>query len=329
MKDFKEMIIKKFTNEVIEKGFDSEQTNTLSDLLILILKDYEVTETSTEIIPIDDNDESILKVFAGTLLTEGKAKGTVNQYVREIRKLRNCVNKRLRDITYMDIRLFLAQRQQLVSKVSCENERSYISSFFTWMINEELIEKNPMLKIKPIKDEVKEKHPFSNIEIDKLRIACVEIRERAILETLLLSGVRVEELTNLKISDIGADNEVHVRCGKGGKARTTFIDPVAKYYINLYLETRDDSCEHLFTTKYSKQMSTNSIRDELKRIADRAGITNVHPHRCRRTFATILHKKGMSVVEIQRLMGHSNINTTMKYISCDLTGIKNEYNKFN
>ena len=166
------------------------------------------------------------------------------------------------------------------------------------------------------------------MEIDKLRSACTNEKERAVVEFLLSTGVRVDEMCKMDVSDVSmTEMTVHVRHGKGGKERITYITPVAVERLSKYLAKRKES-DILFPNKDGNRMTTWGIRWILKQVAKRAGVEDVHPHRFRRTFATGLAKRGMDVREIQTLLGHSNINTTLEYICTDTEGVKASYRKY-
>lgn len=171
--------------------------------------------------------------------------------------------------------------------------------------------------------------PFNDVEIDKLRSVCKTPKRRAVIEVLLSSGVRCEELTNLDIGDVDMRNRtLLVRNGKGGKDRIVYISEVAAEHLERYLSTRKDSSVELFRTQQGERYSCSGIQDMMRRLGKAAGISNVHPHRFRRTFATNLYKRGMDVHEIQRLMGHSNIQTTLGYICTDDAQLRAAYERY-
>ena len=198
-----------------------------------------------------------------------------------------------------------------------------------WLANEELIPKNPCAVIKPIKCPDEERFPFSAVELDALKQACKNQKERAIVEILVSSGIRVSELSNMDVSDLDFSSlAVHVRQGKGGKDRTTFMTDVARLHIQKYLLTRTDNDTALFINKNRSRLKSGGIQFILKELGKRAEVSNVHPHRFRRTFATGLASRGMPIQEIQRLLGHSDINTTMTYVSTNSEKIKASYRQF-
>ena len=162
-----------------------------------------------------------------------------------------------------------------------------------------------------------------------LRSCCRNEKERAIIEVLISSGIRVSELIDLNVNDIDFQKKsVHVRHGKGDKERYTYIDSVACNHLIRYLTSKGIESGALFVSKRSKRYTAHGIRALLNTIAKRANIPNVHPHRFRRTFATRLAARGMDIQEIQKLMGHANINTTMVYVTMDDTQVSNSYRKY-
>ena len=192
-----------------------------------------------------------------------------------------------------------------------------------------MIPRNPCAKISPIKCEEKVRLPFSAIQMDALRSACNSEKERALIELLVSSGVRCEELTNLSIEDINIrERMVIVRNGKGGKGRKTFMSDVAADHIEKYLNERNDEHIVLFASKQGRKYTVGGIQNLIRKIGTRAGVDNTHPHRFRRTFATNLYKRGMDLHEIQRLMGHSDVKTTLEYIYTDDDQIKAAYHKY-
>ena len=261
---------------------------------------------------------------------EGKSENTVYQYGRCIQRLSEFLGKPFPEVGTYDVRYFLAsEKQRGISERSIENTRAYLSAFFSWMHTEEMITKNPMAAIKPITYDEEIRREFSDVEIDRLKYACQTKRERAIIETLLATGVRVSELSEMKVGDIDYKAlEVVVEHGKGGHKRTTYITPVAVAHLEAYLSERPEKeGVYLLYNKNHEKLEAGGIRHSLKQIGKRAGVTNVHPHRFRRTFATRLAASGMDVREIQVLLGHRNLNTTMVYINNDKESVKASYRK--
>lgn len=331
MSDYRDQFLQSVQQILIHYIDDPVTVGSVSDKIAIALNDYELTERCTDIIPLDSTNERLTKRYCACLAVDGKSEKTIYQYRRSITLLSDFLNKPFPEMKTYDIRFYLAtEKERGVSERTLENTRANLSAFFQWLTVDEEIEKNPMLKIKPIKydDEIKE--AFSDVEIDKIRSACIDDKERALVEFLLSTGVRVTELCDMDISDVDMrDLTVHVRHGKGGKERITYTTAVAAERLNKYLLSRQEQkSSFLFCNRNHERIRSGGVRFILNRIAKRAGVENVHPHRFRRTFATGLANRGMDVREIQKLLGHSNINTTLEYICTDIEGVKASYRKY-
>ncbi len=331
MSDYRDQFLQTVQQMLVPIIDDSTLVGVISDKITIALNDYEITERCTELVPLDSINEKLIKRYCACLAVDGKSEKTIYQYRRSITLLSDFLNKSFPEMKTYDIRFYLAtEKERGISERSLENTRANLSAFFQWLTMDEVIEKNPMLRIKPIKydDEIKE--AFSDVEIDKLRTACISDKERALIEFLLSTGVRVTELCEMNVTDIDMRNlTVHVRHGKGGKERFTYTTAVAAEWLNRYLLNRQElTSNYLFCNANHERIRSGGIRFILNRIAKRAGVSNVHPHRFRRTFATGLANRGMDTREIQKLLGHSNINTTLEYICTDTEGVKASYRKY-
>ena len=303
----------------------------VSDKITIALSDYELSKRCTDIVPVDSINERLVKRYCGCLLVSGKSQKTIQQYHRAINRLSDFLGKPYPEMTTYDIRFYLAmEKERGLSERSMENTRANLSAFFQWLTIEEVIDKNPMLRIQPIKYTKEIKKAFSNVEIDKLRGACRNDKERALIEFLLSTGVRVDELCQMDVSDVNlTEMVVHVRHGKGGKERETYISTVALEWLKKYLASRkEDDAPFLFSNKNHERIHAVGVRFVLNQVAKRAGVSNTHPHRFRRTFATGLANMGMDVREVQKLLGHNNINTTLQYVCTDSETVKASYVKY-
>lgn len=329
MADYKTQLVSDVSTALVGK-LPQRDIRTVSDELLIALHDYEVTKATKEIVVYDGANEAILKRYIACLLIEGRSPKTIAAYERTAIKLFEVLQKNFVDMTVSDLRYFLAyEKSRGVSNRTLENTRARISSFFSWLLDEELIIKNPCRTITPIKFTKEVKLPFSSIEIDSLRSACKNKKERAIIEFLLSSGVRVSELCALRISDINFDTlTVIVREGKGAKQRTVYINELASKHLVEYLTNRGVNGDYLFYNKFRKPLTSQGVRHILKTLESRAQITNVHPHRFRRTFATNLANRGMDIQEISALLGHESLNTTMTYVHTSADKIHVSYLKF-
>ena len=310
--------------------YGADQAADIADVVAKALNSYEITERCADLVPQDDRNEKLLKRYSACLMIDGKSERTIRQYVKELRRLSNAIQRPFTEMGAYDIRFFLAlDKERGLANKTLENTRSYLSAFFQWLVNEEIIPKNPVAKLKPIKCPKEIKKPFSEVEIDALRGACKTLKDRALIEILLSTGVRVSELSGMEVKDINQSTlAVHVIHGKGNKERMTYTTAVALKHLLAYLSDRRGISQALFCNYKNEPLGVSGIEKILKDIAKRAGVENVHPHRFRRTFATGLAKRGMDIQEIQQLLGHVNINTTMRYVYVDADKVQSSYRKF-
>ena len=328
MRDYRMDIIRE-AEERLAAFLEQHEVHRVSDILAKVLSDYEVTERCTEIVIQDDANERILRRYLACLTIDGKSEKTIYQYGRSCRRLADAIGKPYTEMGVYDIRYYLAcEKGRGVSNTTLENTRASLSAFFQWMALEEIIQKNPCASVKTIKVKKEVRQAFSDIEIDALRSACRTKKERALIEVLLATGIRVSELSEMDVADIDFSAlTVHVKHGKGNKERLTYITAVAASRLCDYLNSRPDGTA-LFYNKNHERLNSGGIRHILNMIAKRAGVDNVHPHRFRRTFATRLAARGMEIQEIQKLLGHSNINTTMQYVCIDDENVKAAYKRY-
>lgn len=310
-----------------------QQIEALGDVLTRLLSRYEITEKQYEVGFLDGSNESLKKKFIGSLRLEGKSEQTLDQYGLAIDMMLSDLGKNISDITTNDIRYHLAMYQSTrnVSKLTVDNKRRNLSSFFAWLTREEYIEKNPMLRIKKIKSEAVVKLPFSDNDLERLKNAAGftrnRKRDRALIELLLSTGCRVSEVVHIDLIDVDAVRKEIIVTGKGNKQRKVYLSDKALYYLNEYISSRRDNHPALFVNRSGQRWSKQSIEKLLHTIGDRAGVDNVHPHRFRRTFATNALTKGMPVQYLQKILGHRSLDTTMIYCTVDDDSIKFEHRK--
>lgn len=328
----KDNFIKDLEIKLSLKGLDKDEIETVIQCAISALDNYEVTARTTELtVRYEDTNERILKRYVACLRLDGKSERTIKMYLYSLKRLSEQAKKPFTEMSTNDIRFFLSVLMEKGKKSYVNSQKCYISGFFKWMTEEELIAKNPCARINNIKVEDEVRLPFSSIEIDRLRSSITGrnvLRDRAIVETLLSSGVRCSELCNLTRGDLNAsDRSLLVRCGKGGKDRKTFVSELAMEYIVKYLNKRKDDDPHLFMGQRG-DLGIDGVQDMLRRLGKIAKVKNVHPHRFRRTFATTMYRRGMELEELRRLMGHTEIQTTLRYIYTDDTRLKASYEKY-
>ncbi len=218
--------------------------------------------------------------------------------------------------------------QDNVTKTTQDNELRVLRSFFSWLCAEEYIVKSPTLKIKAIKKEKRMQKPLNEIEVEKLRRAAINRRDLAIIDTLLSTGMRVGEMVLLNRADING-NECIV-FGKGEKERPVYFNAKAIVSLNSYLEERNDECEALFVRlrKPNERISISGIEDVVRKVGKAAGIDKVHPHKFRRTAATLALNRGMPIEQVQQMLGHSHLDTTILYAQSTLENLKASHKRF-
>lgn len=314
---------------VVQKLVAVEVYNALQDVLSVELNKYELTERCTEVATVDNSPDNLLKTFAVVKSLEGIADTTIDRYMRENKKLLDFLNMPIEDIKTNDIRVYIASRRKAgVSNRTLDGMRRCYSSFFGWLQKEELIVRNPCAALKQIKYRKEIKKPFSAIELEKIRMGCETKRDLALVSFLYSTGCRVSEVARLNMSDIDFETQEVNVIGKGDKERTVYLTDVAIMHLREYLIERRDFSEALFTGKGTTRLGKSGIRAILKRIEQKTGVKNVHPHRFRRTLATDLLNRGMSVQDVAEILGHADIKTTMIYCCINQTNVKNAYKKY-
>jgi len=322
----KEEIVRNIINNLSEK-FDDTQLRIIENALYINLRDYDFTQKneetalSTDISP----DARAYQMFFVAKKIEGLSEKSLKYYAIILRQFFGIINKPLATVTTDDVRYYFATRQN-VSLVTITNERRVLLSFFSWLTNEEYVLKNPVLKIKNIKQPKIIKKPFSQTEIEELRDSCKNLRDRAILELLLSTGMRCSELCAANISDVDFSSGEMLVTGKGNKQRVCYLNASAKKRLKDYLDSRTDTNKPLFISlANSKRTNENrllagGLETLIKNMGNRAGINQVHPHRFRRTSATMVLQRGMPVEQVRVMLGHEKIDTTMRYaITADET----------
>ena len=324
--DAKTELLQSISNALV-RIVDTETASLIQDVILVKMNDYDVSKRSTALVTTDqEQDETIIKNFFVSLIIEGKSKKTLYQYERSIHRLLDFVGKRCLTINANDIRAWLGSMKLSGSKnVTLSNQYHNVSTFFRWMRVEKIREDDPCEAVGSIKVPREEKKAFTSEEIDTIRSMC-NIQERAIVELLLSSGLRNNELCNLEVRDIDFDNlTLKVRNGKGGKDRTTFISPVCKKHLLIYLKQKKTESEYVISKDYDGTgYTTDGLGGILRSMSKRCGI-HIHAHKFRRTLATDLARKGMPIQEIRIILGHSNIAVTQRYIDTELSQAQASY----
>ena len=327
-----ENVVKEILYKIKEKC-DFETYNYLQSYITVKLNGYRlVKEESNVVLYEESNNEKALKMFLISKKLQGLSERSLKIYRREIEKMLYAINKEYSLINSNDIKYYLAcmQLKGTCSSVTIDNTRRFLSTFFQYLEDEEYINKNPLKKIKKIKQKGTVKKSFSYEEIERLKLNCKSKFEIAIVEVLLSTGVRANELVNMKIEDMKIEtNEIKV-LGKGNKERIVYLNSSSKIRLLDYLNSKKIKSKYLFSKSYAPEegMSGDYIRNTIKSLGKRAGIEDVHPHRFRRTCATIAYKRGMAMEEISKMLGHSSLSTTQIYVTVDDSDVKKSHEKY-
>ncbi|WP_235319741.1 site-specific tyrosine recombinase/integron integrase [Pectobacterium fontis] len=277
-------------------------------------------------------NDGLLNVFISAKRIEGCSEKSLKYYDSTVSTMLKAVKKPVREIITDDLRNYLAnyQKARNSSKVTIDNMRRIFSSFFGWLEDEDYILKSPVRRIHKIRTEKTIKETFSDESLELLRDACEEIRDLAMIDLLASTGMRVGELVQLNREDIGFHERECVVFGKGGSERVVYFDARTKIHLLNYLDARKDNNPALFVslTLPRERLLIGGVETRLREIGKRADMHKVHPHKFRRTLATRAIDKGMPIEQVQRLLGHVKIDTTMHYAMVNQTNVKNSHRKF-
>ena len=277
-------------------------------------------------------NEKVLELFIAAKRVEGCSEKSLKYYDSTIRQLFGCVTKPVREINTDNLRGYLAeyQHKRNSSKVTIDNIRRIFSSFFGWLEDEDYILKSPVRRIRKIKTEKTIKETFSDEGLEQLRDACNEIRDLAMIDLLASTGIRVGEMVQLNREDINFHERECVVLGKGGSERLVYFDARTKIHLQNYLDSRNDDNPALFVslTMPHERLLIGGVETRLREVGKQADMQKVHPHKFRRTLATRAIDKGMPIEQVQRLLGHVRIDTTMHYAMVNQVNVKNSHRKF-
>lgn len=322
-------IIKELESNLNEQ-LSPSQILVVAETLNSILSNYYISENN-EHHGASDND-LLIDEFLSAKSIEGCSKKTLAYYKKSIKDTISSIGKAIVSIKTNDLRKYLSEYQSSrgLSKVTIDNIRRILSSFFSWLEDEDHIIKSPTRRIHKVKFGRTVKDTFSDEEIEALRDHCDEIRDLAMVEILFSTGMRVGELVNLNIKDINFNERECVVYGKGDSERLVYFDARTKIHLSQYINSRKDSNKALFVSldKNHVRLGINGIETRLKKIGMLSGIESIHPHKFRRTMATNAINKGMPIEQVQKLLGHVRIDTTLHYAMVNQNNVKISHRKY-
>ena len=278
------------------------------------------------------SNREYLTMFLDAKTIEGCSWRTIQYYRVTIERMLDSITEPVRKITTEDVRLYLSDYQKIndCSKVTVDNIRRNLSSFFSWLEEENYILKSPMRRIHKIKTNQQVKEVISDEDIERLRDKCTCQRDLAMIDLLYSTGIRVGELVNLNISDVDFESRECVVFGKGGKERKVYFDAKAKLHLQKYIDSRTDSNPALFVTLDSPydRLKISGVEIRMRELGRSVKISRIHPHKFRRTMATRAIDKGMPIEQVQKILGHSQIDTTMQYAMVNQNNVKTSHQKY-
>ena len=324
----KDDLIKDIIQEMLP-FLNNAQGEKLRDVLQYTFAKYEINGKVTEDKEVEQN---FVELFLSAKRIEGCSEKSLKYYKATINKMLYKLNKDVKRINTEDVRTYLTQYQERkkASKVTIDNIRRILSSFFSWLENEDYILKSPVRRIHKIKTRTNIKETYSDEALEMMRDNCKEVRDLAIIDMLASTGMRVGEMVLLNRNDIDFNERECIVFGKGSKERVVYFDARTKIHLQNYLESRKDNNQALFVSLKSpyKRLKIGGIESRLREFGRSLGLQKVHPHKFRRTLATMAIDKGMPIEQLQQLLGHRKIDTTLQYAMVKQSNVKIAHRKY-
>ncbi len=320
------------THQTIEKieqkmraHLNVEQQNILHNALLQCLSE-EIVQSG------ESGTENFVKIFLAAKRVEGCSEKTVRYYDSTIRNVLSAIGKDINQVTTDDLRMYLDEYQKRsgASKVTIDNIRRILSSFFAWLEDEDYIVKSPVRRIHKVKSCKTVKETYSDEALEIMRDSAESIRDLAIIDMLVSTGIRVGELVKLNRGDIDFENRECVVLGKGNKQRKVYFDARTKIHLQRYLQSRTDDNEALFVSlqRPYNRLLISGVEIRLRELGKKLDIHKVHPHKFRRTLATMAIDKGMPIEQVQQLLGHQSVDTTLQYAMVNQANVKLSHKRF-
>lgn len=310
---------------------NNSQLKALQGVLEHAFFHREISENSGNSEDKEDNSR-IVESFLAAKRIEGCSEKSLSYYHATILAMLSQVSKYVQEIGTDDLRTYLTnyQTKNKLSRVTVDNVRRILSSFFSWLEDEDYILKSPVRRIHKVKAMLMVKETYTDETLEKIRDFCIRPRDLALIDLLMSTGMRVGELVLLNRDDIDFEERECVVLGKGNKERTVYFDARTKIHLQRYLATRKDNDTALFVTLAAphERIKIGGIECRLRKMGEKLGIHKVHPHKFRRTLATMAIDKGMPIEQLQQLLGHKRIDTTLQYAMVKQSNVKLAHRKF-
>ena len=308
---------------------NNAQLEKLQAVMQYVLFQYEITKKDEN---TEDTTLNLVDLFLSAKRVEGCSEKSLKYYHTTIQAMLSTVNKDIKQIETEDIRSYLTsyQQQKQSCRVTIDNIRRILSSFFSWLEDEDHILKSPVRRIHKVKAVINIKETYSDEALEMMRDNCTEPRDLAMIDMLASTGMRVGEMVLLNRNDIDFNERECVVFGKGNKERVVYFDARTKIHLKNYLQSRTDDNPALFVSLKSpyNRMNIGGIETCLRRLGKQLGLARVHPHKFRRTLATMAIDKGMPIEQLQQLLGHKRIDTTLQYAMVKQSNVKIAHRKY-
>ena len=309
-----------------------DQMAQLNSVLLQTISKYTVIEDGDKVKEDFASNNRLLEIFLSAKLVEGCSAKTIKYYETTVKQLFKYMPKSVKEYTTDDLRAYLAvfQKKHKSSKVTIDNIRRIFSSFFSWLEDEDFILKSPVRRIHKVKTGEQVKEVITDENLERLRDNCKCPRDLAIIDLLASTGMRVGELVKLNRNDVNFTERECIVFGKGNKERMVYFNARAKLHLQEYLASRKDKNQALFVSldKPHTRLQISGVEMRLRDLGRGLKIPRIHPHKFRRTLATMAIDKGMPVEQVQKLLGHVKIDTTMRYAMVNQTNVKLSHRKF-
>lgn len=327
----KDLLIAEIKQNMLN-DLNNAQMQKLNEVLEHCLYNVEIIQHKEVSNEITKTNEELLSIFLSAKRVEGCSEKTLRYYKASIAKMFSLLHKHSLQITTDDLRQYLADYQKInqCSKTNIDNIRRILSSFFSWLEDENYIIKSPVRRIHKIKTNKTVKETYTDEALEILRDKCNCLRDLAIIDLLASTGMRVGELVRLNIEDIDFENRECIVFGKGSKERPVYFDARTKIHLKNYVLSRKDNNPALFVSllKPHNRLEISGVEIRLRKLGRKLHINKVHPHKFRRTLATKAIDKGMPIEQVQRLLGHAKIDTTMEYAMVNQNNVKISHKKY-
>lgn len=321
---------KEIITEILQKMLpylNNQQLDQLKSTVDSVLTKHEITDDSES-----KTSEELISKFIEAKRIEGCSEKTLNYYRKTITDMLSGIEKETMQITTEDLRKYLTnyQESKKISKVTVDNVRRILSSFFSWLEDEDYILKSPVRRIHKVKTTSTVKETYTDEALEQMRDSCTDLRDLAMIDMLASTGMRVGEMVLLNRNDINFNERECVVLGKGNKQRIVYFDARTKIHLQNYLDSRTDDNEALFVTLRSPftRLTIGGVEVRVRELGRNLGMNKVHPHKFRRTLATVAIDKGMPIEQLQHLLGHKRIDTTLQYAMVKQSNVKNAHRKY-